>query len=103
MVGESLEPGFRQAVEKYTDEIFIPFIENLQMDERVKKSTKYEHKYDYYLGYVLGLWEGQNIQLFKSIFHKEITDSERFELEEIFDLRLSKIKDILKTKCNHNE
>jgi len=98
MSKKELQATFMKSVEKYLDEVFMPFIENLQMDERVKKAVKYEHDYDYWLGYVTGVWEGTNIQLFKTVFNREINEQERFELEEIFELKLSKIRDILKTK-----
>ncbi len=94
----TLDPAFRKAVEIWTDQVFVPLIERYEMDKRTQQASKYEHEFDFYLGYFLGLFEGQNIQLFKQMHGVEISDPDRFELEEILDLRLKKIKEILKKK-----
>ncbi len=99
MVGETLDPEFKRLTEIWLDQVFIPFVENLSMDKRVEQATKFENKYDFYLGYVTGMFEGQHLQLFKQQFNRDISEHERFELEEIYELKSKEIREILMRKC----
>ena len=98
---DSLNPAFRGAFNMIMKEVNIPFVESIIPEIRVKRLVKYQHDYDFWLVYVLGIIEGNVMQLFKSQYNREPTNDERFEIEEITQLYLKQIKEILAKNLKH--
>jgi len=94
---DKLNSAYRIAFEMYVKDVYIPWVKTVKPESRVKKICKFEHDYDFWLGYVLGQLEGHTMQLFKSEYNREPTDEERFEIEEITQIYLKDIISILKS------
>ena len=95
-----LPQEFKNAVIKYIKEDYLPFLERSLNDEksrkRAKSLVKFEHDYDFFIGQALGFLVGQNNQLFKELYNKDMTFDEAFELDETIMLELQPIKKIIK-------
>ena len=51
---DHLDQAFRMATEMYMTQVYVPWIRTIKPESRVKKICKYEHDYDFWLGYSLG-------------------------------------------------
>ncbi len=101
-IRDHLSQAFRGALERYVTEIYIPFVKTCKPETRIKNILKYEHDYDFWLGYVIGQLEGHTLQLFKSEYGHDPTDEDRFEIEEIIQINQNKIIEILKKNFDKN-
>ena len=72
----------------FTIEGYISHLKRTNFKELlgVKKIGKYENHKDFWHGYFLGTIEGQLIQAFFHDFKREMTQSERIELDQIISL-----------------
>jgi hypothetical protein len=90
-----IDPSFKWATERWLDKDILPFIEQQKPSKRVKQAAKYEHAYDFRLGYWLGYTIGIALQHYKLEYKREPTDEEIMEIEELVEIRLGKIREYL--------
>ncbi len=78
---------FRESIDRLVKRQ-IEFIKNTSPETtfRAKKIAKYENHNDFWHGYNLGYLNGAIVQMFQNIFNRNPSETEHFEIEEIFQL-----------------
>jgi hypothetical protein len=93
----TLTENFKREASFYI-EGYISQLQKMSVKELhgVKKIGKYENHRDFWHGFFLGTIEGQLMKTFFHDFKREMTQYERFELDQIISLYDTYLIDIIK-------
>jgi len=98
----SLDPRFTKGMEMWIKETLIPFIKSQSLNPKIKTGVGFQNEFDFFMGFYIGLFEGQAVQLYKDMNYTDIPDSKRMLLEDVISSHLDEIREAVKKKTSRS-